>query len=167
MIYMNLHVFTVRLSNLDNPSFSSLCLVALRKNNTVFWVWGPMGTTTYVLFGNKADSGIMETVFQLSSEFGDLLAVVPCFVSWTEDGCFWRSGSAHIFLNVEESYGVVDLQQNYFKRLLYSGCDMFEEARPPLMMQMLTLDFKNKASKPAECLNIRKYQLFGGWTWHI
>ena len=38
MIYMNLHVFTVRLSNLDNPSFSSLCLVALRKNNTVFWV---------------------------------------------------------------------------------------------------------------------------------
>ena len=40
-----------------------------------------MGTTTYVLFGNKADSGIMETVFQLSSEFGDLLAVVPCFVS--------------------------------------------------------------------------------------
>jgi len=98
MVYVNLHVFTVRLSNLDNPSFSSLCLVALRKNNTVFCVWGPMGTTTYVLFGNKADSGIMEPVFQLSSEFGDLLAVVPCFVSWTEDWFFFGDQVLHIFL---------------------------------------------------------------------
>ena len=37
-----------------------------------------MGTTSYVLFGNKADSGIWKQ-FSTIERFGDLLAVVPCF----------------------------------------------------------------------------------------
>ena len=66
-----------------------------------------MGTTSYVLFGNKADSGIWKQ-FSTIERFGDLLAVVPCFCLELRM-VFWRECFAAF--RVEDSYGVVNLQK--------------------------------------------------------
>ena len=66
-----------------------LCAWWLSEKTTPFFVFEvPWVPPPMCSLGTRLIRALWKQFFQFSREFGDLLAVVPCFVSWTEDFFF-------------------------------------------------------------------------------